>query len=135
MGISQITSSGRSSVLFGALFSIWETYIGKLYYWPDRESCIYCRIFDCSYHHVQIILQMWSCNQCLVTLAFLYERKVIINSILYRFDQKNLFFFSFFFEKCSWFKFNNLGVTLGIALKFYTWVAKWIKLKSESFGG
>ena len=29
-----------------------------------------------------------------------------------------------FFEGWSWFKFNNLGLTLGMTLKFYTSVAK-----------
>ena len=29
-----------------------------------------------------------------------------------------------FFEGCSWFKFNNLGLALGMALKFYTKVAR-----------
>ena len=28
-----------------------------------------------------------------------------------------------FFEGCSWFKFNNLGLALGIALEFYTGLA------------
>ena len=30
---------------------------------------------------------------------------------------------------CSWFKFNNLGLALGIALKFYVSVTKGLKLK------
>ena len=34
----------------------------------------------------------------------------------------------------SWFKFNNLGLTLGMALKFYTSVAKGLKFNSESRG-
>ena len=45
-------------------------------------------------------------------------REVIITSILQAFDQKNRFF-----EKWSWFKFNNLGLALGSNLKFYTSVA------------
>ena len=32
------------------------------------------------------------------------------------------FFLLFFFEECSLFSFNNLGLTLGITLKFYTFV-------------
>ena len=32
-----------------------------------------------------------------------------------------------FFKGCSWF--NNLGPTLGMTLKFYTSVGKWLKLK------
>ena len=34
-----------------------------------------------------------------------------------------------FFEEWSWFKFNNLGLELGIALKFDNSVAKGLKLK------
>ena len=45
-------------------------------------------------------------------------REVIITAILYRFDQKNQFF-----EECTWFKFNNLGLVLGMTLKFHTSVA------------
>ena len=56
-------------------------------------------------------------------------REFIITSILKRFDQKNLFFF----EGCSWFKFNNLGVARGMALTFYLSVAKWLKLKVRKF--
>ena len=41
-------------------------------------------------------------------------REVIITLILQR----------FIFEGCSWFKFNNLGLALGMALKFYTNVTK-----------
>ena len=58
-------------------------------------------------------------------------RNVVITSLLKGFDQKNLFFF---FEGWFWFKFNNLELTLGMALKFYISVAKASKLKSESFG-
>ena len=49
---------------------------------------------------------------------------------LIRFDQKNLFF-----EGYSWFKFNNLGLALGMALKFYTSVSKEFKLKVRKFWG
>ena len=38
-----------------------------------------------------------------------------------------------FFEGCSWFKFNNLGLALGMALKFYTSVTKGLKLKVRKF--
>ena len=40
-----------------------------------------------------------------------------------------------FFEGWSWFKFNNLGLAQGIALKFYTSVAKGLKLKVRKFWG
>ena len=55
-------------------------------------------------------------------------REVIITSILQGFDQKN-----HFFQGRSWFKFNNLGLVLGIASKFYTSVAKGLKLKVRKF--
>ena len=42
------------------------------------------------YHVTQIILQIWLCDQSLVTLAFLGE--VIITPISEGFDQKNHFF-------------------------------------------
>ena len=56
--------------------------------------------------------------------------EVIITSILKRFDHKN-----YFFEGWSWFKFNNLGLALGMAIKFYTSVAKGLKLKVSKFWG
>ena len=57
-------------------------------------------------------------------------REVITTSILKGFDQKNRFF-----EGWSWFKFNNLGLALGVNLKFYTSVAKGLKLKVRKFWG
>ena len=39
------------------------------------------------------------------------------------------------FWEWSWFKFTNLGLSLGIALKFYTNVAKELKLKVRKFFG
>ena len=38
-----------------------------------------------------------------------------------------------FFEGWSWFKFNNLGLALSISLKFYSSVAKELKLKVRKF--
>ena len=40
-----------------------------------------------------------------------------------------------FFEGLPWFKFNNLGVALGTNLKFYTSVAKGLKLNARKFWG
>ena len=40
-----------------------------------------------------------------------------------------------FFEVWSWFKFNNLGLVLGTNLKFWTSVAKGLKLKVRKFWG
>ena len=39
------------------------------------------------------------------------------------------------FEGWSWFKFNDLGLALGTNLKFYTSVAKGLKLKVRKFWG
>ena len=41
-------------------------------------------------------------------------REVIITLILQGSEQKNPFF-----DGCSWFTFNNLGLAQGMALKFY----------------
>ena len=57
-------------------------------------------------------------------------REVIITSILSGFGQKKQIF-----EGCSRFKFNNLGLALGMALKFYTSEAKGLKLKIRKFWG
>ena len=46
------------------------------------------------------------------------------------FDQNN-----HFFEGWSWFKFNNLRLALGMALKFYSRVRKWLKLTVRKFWG
>ena len=40
-----------------------------------------------------------------------------------------------FFEGCSWFKFNNLGLAQGMVLKFYASVAKVLKLKVRKLRG
>ena len=57
-------------------------------------------------------------------------REVIITSILTKFDQKKQFFMS-----GSWFKFNNLGLTQGMALEFCICVEKGLKLKVRKFLG
>ena len=65
---------------------------------------------------------MCSCDQSLVTLAF-YER-----------NYHNLNFIRIS-EAWSRFRFNNLGMALGTNLKFYTSVAKGLKLKVKRFWG
>ena len=40
-----------------------------------------------------------------------------------------------FSERSSWLKFTNLGLALGMALKFYTSVAKGMKFKDKKFWG
>ena len=57
-------------------------------------------------------------------------REVITISILKGFDQEN-----HFFERWSWFKFNNLGLPLGSNLRFYTSMEKRWKLKVINFLG
>ena len=58
-------------------------------------------------------------------------REVIINLICIRIKpEKNIFFVG-----RSWFKFNNLGLSLCMALKFYTNEAKGLKLKVRMFSG
>ena len=58
-------------------------------------------------------------------------REVIIRSFLFGFDQKK----NAFFEGWSWFKFNNLGLALDMALKSYTSVEKRLKLKVRKCWG
>ena len=57
-------------------------------------------------------------------------REVIITLSLKGFDQKK-----HFFEGWSWFRFNNLGLTLGMALKFYTSVGKRVETKIQKVLG
>ena len=76
---------------------------------------------------IQIILQMWSCDQSLATLAFLQE-KLSQPQFHTGLSRKTTFF-----EGWSWFKFNNLGLALGMALKFYISVEKGLKLKVRKF--
>ena len=82
------------------------------------------------YHAIQIILQMCSCDQSLVTAAFLRQKLSQPQFYKEGFDRKTAFF-----EGWSWFKFNNLGLALGTNLKFYISVAKGLKLKVSTFWG
>ena len=41
----------------------------------------------------------------------------------------------FLMGACPWFKFNDLGLALGMVLKFYTSVVKCLKLKVRKFLG
>ena len=67
---------------------------------------------------------MCSYDQSLVTIAFLREK---LSQLLIR--------KATFFEGWSWFKFNNLGLAPGTSLKFYTSVAKGLKLKVRKSSG
>ena len=81
------------------------------------------------YHVNQIILQMCSCDQSLVTVAFLWE--TLSQPQFYKDLTKN----TAFFEGLSSCKFNNLELALGTNLKFYTSVEKGLKLKVRKFWG
>ena len=72
---------------------------------------------------------MWSFDQILVGYSGIFIREVIISQIIYGFVQKTDF------EGWSWFNVNNLGLALGMALKFYSSVAKRWKLKVENCWG
>ena len=67
---------------------------------------------------------MCSCDQSLVTVAFLSEK--LSQPQLYKDLTRR--------TGWSWFKFNNLGLALGTNLKHYTSVAKGLKLKVRKFG-
>ena len=72
---------------------------------------------------------MWSCDQSLVTAAFLLENNH--KFIFIRIWPKK----PCFFEGWSLFKLNNFGPALGTNLKFYTSVEKGLKLKVRKFLG
>ena len=81
------------------------------------------------YDVIQIILQMCSCDQSLVTVAFLWEKLSQLQ--FYR----DLTRETVFFEGWSLFKFNNLRLALGANLKFCTSVTKGLKIKVRKFWG
>ena len=66
---------------------------------------------------------MSSCDQSLVTAAFLWEK--LSQPQFYKDLTRKIAFF----EGWSWFKFNNLGLARGANLKFCTSVAKGFKIK------
>ena len=79
------------------------------------------------YQVTQIILYIWSYDQSLVTLAFQWE-KIIATSVLWGFDQ-----LKHFCHGCPWFRFNNVGLGLGMAFTFCTIVKK--NVETRSFKG
>ena len=81
------------------------------------------------YHVIQIILQICSCDQSLVTLVFLWEK--LSQPQFY----KDLTRKAAFFEELFWFKFNSLELVLSTNLKFYISPAKVLKLKLRKFWG
>ena len=70
---------------------------------------------------------MCSCDQSLITAAFLSEKLSQPQFF------KDLTKKTAFFEGWSWFKFNNFGLALPTNLKVYTSVAKGLKLKVRKF--
>ena len=70
---------------------------------------------------------MCSCDKKLVTVSFLWEK---LSQFYKDLNRKTAFL-----EWCSWFSFNNWGLALGTNLKFYTSVAKGLKLKVRMFWG
>ena len=72
---------------------------------------------------------MCSCDQSLVTVAFLWEKLSQP-----QFD-KDLTRKNALVERWSWFKFNNLGLALGRNFTFYTNVKKELKLNVSKFWG
>ena len=72
---------------------------------------------------------MWSCDQILVSYSIIFMTEFIIGQIIYGFVQKTDF------EGWSWFNVNNLGLALGMALKFYSSMAKRLKLKVKKCEG
>ena len=78
------------------------------------------------YYMIQIILQLWSFYQSLVTPVFLWD-KLSWHQFHKDLTRKTVF------EGWSWFKFNNLGLALSTSFKFYTSVTKGLKLKIRKF--
>ena len=72
---------------------------------------------------------MWSCDHILVGYSSSFMREVIISEIIYGFVQKTDV------EGWSWFNVNNLGLVLGMTLKFHSCVGKRWKLNSKSVEG
>ena len=66
---------------------------------------------------------------CLVTVALLWQK--LSQPKFY----KDLTRKTAFFDDWSWFNFNNLALVLGTSLKFYTSMAKGLKLKVRKFWG
>ena len=79
------------------------------------------------YHVIQIVLWMWSCDQSLVNVAFLWETFNNLNFIRIWSEKR------FILREGSWFVLNNLGLALGTNLTLYTSVEKALKLKVRKF--
>ena len=99
--------------------------------WAAKKPLIIITIHNITKKNLITSLRL--CCRCVnVRLTFVNSstsmREVIITSTLEGLGQKNQFF-----EGCSWFKLNNLGLGLGMTLMFYKNVAKGLKLKVRKF--
>ena len=97
-----------------------------------RISKFFWRYNFCSWRHQQNVMT-WiklyrTCGHILIVIwqAFLSEM------LSKGFDKKNWSEINFF-KRCSWLKFNKLGLALGINLKFYISVTIWLKRKVRMF--
>ena len=68
---------------------------------------------------------IWSCDRSFVTITFLWEK--MYSYFIRIWPEKQLFL------RGARFKFNYFGLALGMALKFYTSVAKGLKLIVKKF--
>ena len=82
-------------------------------FWNEGFDVI-ISVHDVSNKRNSNYMHMWSYDQSLVTLAFLWKK--LSWSQFY----KNWTGKTTFFEGWSWFNLNNLGLALGMGLKFYT---------------
>ena len=74
-----------------------------------------------------VVYSVYDVNNKILSHDSNYNMDVVMRP---RFDQKNRFF-----ERWSSLKFNNLGLSLGTNLKFYTSLSKRLKLKVRKFWG
>ena len=72
---------------------------------------------------------MWPYYTILVGYSSILMSEVIISQIIYGFAQKTDF------QGWSWFNVNDVGLALGMALKFYSSVTKRLKLKVKKCCG
>ena len=82
-----------------------------------------------------IIIFVYDVTNKILSCNSIYVVNVICDQSLVIQFYKDLSRKTTFFAGWSWFRFNNLGLALGIALKFYTSVAKGLKLKVRKFWG
>ena len=82
-----------------------------------------------------IIVFVYDATNKILSCDSIYVVNVICDQNLVTQFYKDLTRKTTSFAGWSWFRLNNLGLALGIALKFYTSVAKGLKLKVRKFWG